>query len=843
MKILRLSLFNIKKHKKESFVIIFLIMISMALLGIGIINIEKADRMFDEMFDKTGSYDYLIMFSGNSYKNEYGEIVEGDERVTETFVFDSLQFDTSTSISYKKDDGSSAQFQAMFVDEGDESKLEQFEKKTSLSDEKLESFEHPIWVPYYLKYDLDFSEGDELMLVIGGKDYPFQIAGFYESGLSAGYSNGIKCVLTEEDYDMMSAVVPEHKMLAFNTKDGTITSYDEKEKLINDFQKKFEDVYGDSLFLFCYDYYTEKLASTSVIDIIMAIIAFVSLVTAVSCIFMIRHKITNDIENQMESIGVLEALGYRSREISGAYIYEYLLLGMIGVILGGVLILATDPLMTRLLQVFTGHNYVVSGKGYLLLVPAALLIILILITALLKARRIKKYPPVVAFRKGIRTHHFGRNVFPLDKTKSDINSRLGFKGLFANARQNVGLFVCIVTASFVITFCIYLADIFRDRGAVFLNIAGVEKALMVGFDKGTDFDSVMQEISTREDVRKCVLLRANMGFSINGNDHDTFQTFAYEDYDELENLYISEGRFPIHENEIMIGTGMAEKYTLSVGDSVLLKYNNIEKSFIISGTTNVFLNGGMEGYLTLDGFEQFMSPSECLNYLFVYAADGVSEAELKDRLTEEYGSVEDTVGKSQEEGTLEDRIKAKADEQMALLKSKYGVSNASYAIKVGDKIITGDSGKFKLTEISSFSETMDTQMGGLSVISQIISIILMIIIVGIISIIMNFLIESIIKKERQAMGIEKACGYTSEDIRKQIVVRMMPVAVPAIIAGTILALPVVMLFLKIAFGTVFDIRLFWVPIAIVLISLYVYVTTYISAGKVKKISVTELMTE
>ena len=90
MKILRLSLFNIKKHKKESFVIIFLIMISMALLGIGIINIEKADRMFDEMFEKTGSYDYLIMFPGNSYKNEYGEIVEDDERVTETFVFGSL---------------------------------------------------------------------------------------------------------------------------------------------------------------------------------------------------------------------------------------------------------------------------------------------------------------------------------------------------------------------------------------------------------------------------------------------------------------------------------------------------------------------------------------------------------------------------------------------------------------------------------------------------------------------------------------------------------------------------------------------------------------------------------
>ncbi|MCR5105815.1 MAG: hypothetical protein K6B68_15390, partial [Eubacterium sp.] len=70
MKILRLSLFNIKKHKKESFIIIFLIMISMALLGIGIINMEKADRMFDEMFDKTESYQNILLFPGtDTYKN------------------------------------------------------------------------------------------------------------------------------------------------------------------------------------------------------------------------------------------------------------------------------------------------------------------------------------------------------------------------------------------------------------------------------------------------------------------------------------------------------------------------------------------------------------------------------------------------------------------------------------------------------------------------------------------------------------------------------------------------------------------------------------------------------
>ena len=155
MKILRLSLFNIEKHKKESFVIIFLIMISMALLGIGIINMEKADRMFDEMFDKTESYQNILLFpSTDTYKNEFIDLLGNDERVTRVYAFESLQFLTSTSMSYKKADGSSAQFQAMFITESSEKKLEKFDRNEFFSDEEIDKLNHPIWVPYYLKYDM-----------------------------------------------------------------------------------------------------------------------------------------------------------------------------------------------------------------------------------------------------------------------------------------------------------------------------------------------------------------------------------------------------------------------------------------------------------------------------------------------------------------------------------------------------------------------------------------------------------------------------------------------------------------------------------------------------------------
>ena len=219
MKILRLSIFNIKKRKKEAFVITLLLAISMALMGVGIINIEKADRIFSEAFESTGSYHIMYQMPKEDYKNEFEDVLEDDDRITRHYVFEILQYAISTAISYRKDDGTTSNFYSAFVTESVEKKIENFDKKSPLSDQEIADMEHPIWLPYYVKYDMGFKEGDDFTLVIGGKDYPFQIAGFYESGLMSCANTSIKCVLTDDDYDMMSKIVPTQKQIAYDTKD------------------------------------------------------------------------------------------------------------------------------------------------------------------------------------------------------------------------------------------------------------------------------------------------------------------------------------------------------------------------------------------------------------------------------------------------------------------------------------------------------------------------------------------------------------------------------------------------------------------------------------------------
>ena len=82
MKILRLSLFNLKKNKREALSVMFLTAITMFLIGIAVCNITKVNTVFDETFAATESVENMVMFPEEKYRKEYKSILENDDRVS-----------------------------------------------------------------------------------------------------------------------------------------------------------------------------------------------------------------------------------------------------------------------------------------------------------------------------------------------------------------------------------------------------------------------------------------------------------------------------------------------------------------------------------------------------------------------------------------------------------------------------------------------------------------------------------------------------------------------------------------------------------------------------------------
>ena len=86
-------------------------------------------------------------------------------------------------------------------------------------------------------------------------------------------------------------------------------------------------------------------------------------------------------------------------------------------------------------------------------------------------------------------------------------------------------------------------------------------------------------------------------------------------------------------------------------------------------------------------------------------------------------------------------------------------------------------------------------------------------------------------------------GYSSKDLMKQMAIKSMPVTIIAVIIASALSFPLQSQFWFNLFSADMGVN---IPLMIVLdiaIIIYCYAVTYICAGRIKKISVTELMTE
>ena len=400
MKIVRLSLFNLKKNKREAAAIIFLTMITTMMLSIYAANSSKIEKVFNESFEASGSVRHMVLFDRDRYHSEYRRILESEydvDRLTENDMIFAIAADAIER------DGSDISYNLSFVTERTEHRIESFNKDTSLPEEEIRSLKHPVWLPVYFSIVKGYVPGDTFTIVRGGKKYPLTVAGFYETGLMSSDGYGFKLVLSDEDFDLFSllyrsSTAKSFTALCFDAPED----FSEEEYIEKCAQSSFEDV---SSAVEYYSYKNEKSSETTFLEIFLLLIMFLSLVTMISCAFMIRNKISSDIEDQMQRIGVLEALGYRSGEISLAYLFEYVITGGIGSLFGSLLAIIMTPLVNIGIEKIMGRRTYGSTQIVTIIAVALIVICFVTVFALLKAQSTvmirTEWSTFLLIRKGI----------------------------------------------------------------------------------------------------------------------------------------------------------------------------------------------------------------------------------------------------------------------------------------------------------------------------------------------------------------------------------------------------------------------------------------------------------
>ncbi|MBO4579647.1 MAG: ABC transporter permease [Clostridiales bacterium] len=833
MKIFRLSLFNLRKNKKEALAIIFLTFVTVFLLGTVAANIAKISTVFDDSFEASGSVNSFVFFRDRKYRDEYKEILEKDYGIEDVRKVDVL---FAISATARDKNGEKIGYNLMMLTEESDRKLEYFVKENCLRDEEIKDLKHPVWLPQYFEITGGYKPGDTFTLLTGGRDYPFEIAGFYQTGFGNETGMALKIVISEEDYALLSSIFEEDVMLGYNS-DVSLPSDEYIEKC----EKESSENVSSSVWIM--DQAEFKLMETVYLDLFMYISGSLSIITLVAAVFLIRHKIKNDIEDQMQQIGVLEAIGYRSGEISMSYIFEYVITGGSGAVLGGVAAVLFTPVMNKFIRIMMNRNVHGTVNIGLVIIVAIIQVIVITVFALLQARMVKKYPPVVAFRKGIKTHHFGKNFLPLRSNKGNINLRLAMKNNFRNAAQNIGTGVCIAIASVSLLFSVHTMIFFMDGYNGLIALTGMEICDdSITLLDGVDAYGFSDELSKLPEVKKTLVTFDFPVLAVKGSDNSgTAQ--VYDDFNETTNIPVYKGRYPVHDNEIMISLVRSSVEGYDVGDNIIIEGNGTQKSYVITGIVSGMSNSRMNIYLTTEGYQRVV-PMREPDVVQLYLNDGVDQDAFEKKLASLYGAPVSDIEEGEITGSdLEERIRAQADITIAKLIARYGVTDVDYAIKVGDQMITGRSGGLTIKNISSTKDLAKSQMGAIGNSTFSFTLMSVIFIAVVVAVILGIIAGSNVRRQRKELGVMKSMGYSSKDLMTQIALQIMPATVISVVIAAVISVFIQKAFWFYLFGVAIPLDIPVMIVTCISMVIFCYVVTYFAASRVKKISVTELMTE
>ena len=780
MKSLRLAFFNIKKHIWEVLVLILLTTASVTMLGISLTNFGKVERIYDHVLEGNGCIRAVIGIKSEGYLDEYEEILRNDERVERVIRFDALHTLTGRMTAAGKND---IELTYYIVDEDNEALIENAELDTTLSEKELAALEHPIRLPYFFKDSLGFRAGEEATLILGGKELPVTVAGFYDSGMFATTYTGLKLVVSSQDYKVLRVGTDEVTFLGFDEKDQK----DPKvvENIFSDFQISATEV-SDGTFIrnaVFNDYYAyERLICSVTCETVLTMVVVMSVILTVAIAFLIWQRISSDMEEQIRNIGVLMALGYRAKDISRVYVWEYALIGIIGGVIGFLCTLVISPVFFMIFRIMSGHHGTVPTAYGSLFAGIVLMILILSGIAWIKAAKVRKYPPVVALRNGTADHLFKKNHFSLEKTKNSVNLRLAMKLFAGKVGQSIGIFVCITAASTALMTGVLAKNLVGND--LIVRSAGMELSdLRMELNPYADAKEMRNDLLKDDRVRKVLLTVPLLTPVEMGEDQSQGLAQVYENFEDTENIFCTKGRPAIHDNEFMVNNLMAVTKGIDVGDEVVLGSDRYQQKFIVTGIVTSVTNSGLNIYLTYDGYHR-LEPTSSLNCLEVYLNDGVDSKEFRKDMETKYGrSLRDLRKAVEEASTPEEKIRARAEEKMAVLISEYGVSGVDYSITVGDTVISGNSDDYRIKDTSSLKELIDQQNT-----SMMIAVNLGVIMFGFLDLVITAVIlimvtSSAIRKLQTEMGVMKALGYTSRELTLQIGYSVMPPVILAIITG------------------------------------------------------------
>lgn len=596
---------NMKKQKGD--MITFFVMTFMASLMLFIcLNLLAGTfRVLNTNKETINGADILVLMNDNSVIDfKLQEILQGDEK------YDGIEQNKYLSVyaKYKKKgvkEWSEYPFHIACYDE--DRKIH----TTSIETKKFSGKD--IVVPISLS--TSYKIGDTLILKISDNEYEFRIAGFNEDFIYSSPMNfgTYLCYISEDMYEDLEyenpTYVGSYKLTKVNlsekAKNEKLSASDLADDMYNDLKlwfQSYQDMHPE-IEGFSANFVPSDLMMTATMIMpfmfISIILVFAVLVLTIALV-VIDFSVKNFIIDNMKNTGIMEAGGYTVKEMMFILLLQLLIVSGAGSTLGAVLGALLQGKIGYIMLFLVGLSWNQSADIGVLIGVIVGICAIIAVFALILGRQYKKTSVLDALRGGINTHNYKRNVFPFDKTNFPIFVTIALKETFGKFKNQIGVIVIMAVLSFCGAMGFGMYENMGKDVNALLRISGIDMQ-----DASTSGDVSMVDTINSFECVKNVLYETWTALDYTANNKTkTVTTRAISDTSLLSPDLMVEGRWPKYENEVALGTMACDGLGVKVGDTIVLKNGEESASYLVVGVMQTFNNMGMMGYLTKDGYER-----------------------------------------------------------------------------------------------------------------------------------------------------------------------------------------------------------------------------------------------
>lgn len=614
---------NIRKAKGQTTAIIVIVLLSSLMMDLWLMLSMDYRKNFDRCHDRLndGHVNIAAYVTDDEFENFISDTLKERSDVTDYTVSDAF----CEPFSFEYNGGEISQLAVILEKEDALSRNVGKFEITEDSDVKS-----GIYLPMLYSTGDNYAVGDTIKVTFLGEEFEYTVCGFFNSAMIGSHNcNMMSLLMTEDKFEEFSKETAALKSLYVSARVNDVSKSEEIATELKDAAaKEFPNVVVTSN-----DYQmitTSRYISQMICAGILSAMAFLVLLIGV---VVIASNIANYIQENMQNLGALKAVGYTSGQIISALLVQFAGISAIAAVVGTALSYCVFPGINEMMIAQTGIPYAVRFQ------PLPILFTVIFITGIVSAavyfsaKKIKRIEPITAMRQGISTHNFKKNHVQLEKTSLPINAALAMKTMFGGLKQNVTVCVTMLVISLILVFSVTSArNTIVDVQPMIEMIAGefADSAINVNLNREEELISVLENDSR---VEKFYLF-TNNNMEIQHVGGTTLYVSVTNDCSKMNNQSMAvEGRYPKYDNEFAVAAKYAKDNDIKVGDEISLKVGNTTEKYIVSGFTQNTNSLGKDCIMTREGYKKIASLPNVTYYIDLMEGNDVDDfnSELSDR--------------------------------------------------------------------------------------------------------------------------------------------------------------------------------------------------------------------